>query len=106
CSRDWSSDVCSSDLSAIERSGARTAGDVIRAVPGAVVRATSPGGPQTVSIRGSGEDAVLVLVDGVPLNDPVTGEADLSTVPAGAIESVAVLPGAQSARYGARAEAG
>lgn len=94
------------ERSAIERSGARTAGDVIRAVPGAVVRATSPGGPQTVSIRGSGEDAVLVLVDGVPLNDPVTGEADLSTVPAGAIESVTVLPGAQSARYGPRAEAG
>src|SRR5690606_20928984 len=41
-----------------------------------------------------------------PLNDPVTGEADLSTVPAGAIESVTVLPGAQTARYGPRAEAG
>ncbi|HEV2146611.1 MAG TPA: TonB-dependent receptor plug domain-containing protein, partial [Longimicrobiaceae bacterium] len=91
---------------AIERSGARTAGDVVRRAPGVVLREDVPGGRQTVSIRGSGADAVLVLVDGVALNDPVTGEADLSTVPAHSIESVTVVPGAQSARYGPRAEAG
>jgi vitamin B12 transporter len=90
----------------IERSGARTAGDVVRRAPGVVLREDGPGGRQTVSIRGSGADAVLVLVDGVALNDPVTGEADLSTVPAHAVESVTVVPGAQSARYGPRAEAG
>ncbi len=90
----------------IERTGARTAGDVVRRTPGVVLREESVGGAQTVSIRGSGADAVLVLLDGVPLNDPVTGVADLSTVPAGAIETVTVLPGAQGARYGPRAEAG
>lgn len=90
----------------IERSGARTAGELVRRVAGVVVREEGTGGAQTVSIRGSGADAVLVLVDGVPLNDPVTGVADLSTIAAGSIESVTVLVGAQGARYGPRAEAG
>jgi outer membrane cobalamin receptor len=90
----------------IERSGAVSAGDVLRGLPGVVVRSTAPGGPVTASVRGGAPDAVLVLVDGMVLNDPVTGEADLSTVAAESIESVALLPGAQSARYGPRAEAG
>jgi outer membrane cobalamin receptor len=91
---------------AIEASGARTAADVVARAPGVTVRESGPTGARTVSIRGSGADAVLVLVDGAPLNDPVSGEADLSAVPASAIERVTVLPGAHSARYGARAGAG
>jgi vitamin B12 transporter len=90
----------------IETSGARTVGDVVRRAPGVVLRQTGVGAAQTVSIRGSAPSAVLVLVDGVALNDPLTGEADLSTVPAHDVQSVTVLPGAQAARYGPRAEAG
>ena len=90
----------------IEASGARTAAEVVERVPGVVVRSGGATGERTVSIRGSAADQVLVLVDGAPLNDPVTGAADLSTVPARAIERVTVLPGARSARYGPRAAAG
>lgn len=90
----------------IQSSGARSAAEIVERVPGVVVRGTGATGARTVSIRGSGADAVLVLVDGVALNDPVTGEADLSAVPAQSIESVTVLPGARSARYGPRAEGG
>jgi vitamin B12 transporter len=90
----------------IEASGARSVGDVLARAPGVLVRETGAGGAQTASIRGSAANAVLVLVDGVALNDPVTGAADLSTVPAQAVQSVTVLPGAQSARYGPGAEAG
>src|SRR5690606_13698751 len=90
----------------IARLGARTAGDAVREVPGGLLREDGVGGAQTISIRGSGTDAVLVLVDGVPINDPVTGVADLSTIPAAIIESVTVRVGAHSARYGPRAEAG
>jgi len=90
----------------IERSGARTVGELIARAPGVLVREEGMGGAQTVSIRGSGADAVLVLVDGVPLNDPVTGVADLSVIPVGSVEAVTVLVGAQGARYGPRAEAG
>ena len=91
---------------AIVGSGARSAGDALRAVPGLVVQEQTRGGPQRVSVRGSNPDAVLVLLDGVPLNDPVTGEADLSTVPAWSLTRATVLPGALSARFGPRAAAG
>ena len=87
-------------------SGARSAGDALRAVPGIVVQEQTRGGPQRVSVRGSNPDAVLVLLDGVPLNDPVTGEADLSTVPARSLTRATVLLGALSARFGPRASAG
>jgi vitamin B12 transporter len=90
----------------IEAGGARTAAEVVERVPGVVVRSRGPTGERTVSIRGSAPDQVLVLVDGAPLNDPVTGEADLSAVPAQSIDHVTVLPGARGARYGPRAAAG
>ncbi|HYR11344.1 MAG TPA: TonB-dependent receptor plug domain-containing protein, partial [Longimicrobium sp.] len=90
----------------IEAGGARTAAEVLERVPGVVVRSVGATGARTVSIRGSTADAVLVLVDGVPLNDPVSGEADLGAVPAQSIDRVTVLPGARSARYGPRAAAG
>ncbi len=83
-----------------------TAADVLRGVPGVLIVTTAAGGPQTPTIRGSGTDAVLVLVDGVPINDPITGTADLSLLPLSALASITVLPGGQSARYGARASAG
>ena len=90
----------------LDRSGAGTAGDALRGVAGVVVNATGPGSAQTASIRGSDAGAVLVVVDGVVVNDPVTGEADLSTIPAAHIESLLVLPGARSAQWGPRAQAG
>lgn len=90
----------------IEASGARTAAEVVERLPGVVVRGSGPTGAKTVSIRGSAADEVLVLVDGVALNDPVSGAADLASVSAGAIERVTVLPGARTARYGPRALAG
>ena len=90
----------------IVRSGASTAADAIAALPAVVVSATTPGGPQRVSIRGAEARQVLVLLDGSPLNDPVTGEADLSRIRAELIERITVLPGGASARYGARALGG
>jgi vitamin B12 transporter len=93
--------------SEIAESGVRDLGELLQDQPGVViVRRGGPGAPATLSIRGSGADGVLVLLDGVPLNSLLTGEADLSTVPVEAIERVTLLRGARSARYGARAMAG
>jgi vitamin B12 transporter len=94
------------DRAGIERSGARHAAEAIALLPGVVVRTDAGGGPVTVSVRGGPEHAVLVLVDGAPANDPVTGRADLSRIPADRIESVTVVPGAAAARYGPGAGAG
>ncbi len=95
------------DRERIERTGSADLGEVLQQEAGLVVsRRGGPGSPATVSIRGSDAGQVLVLIDGVPLNDPLTGQADLSLVTLGAIERITVLRGAQSARYGARALGG
>lgn len=86
--------------------GASTLGDLLRGRPGITVSERGVGGAQTVSIRGVAPDGVLVLVDGVPLNDPVTGEADVSRLAASSTEQITVLPGARTARFGPRAQGG
>jgi vitamin B12 transporter len=95
------------DRAEIEASGARELGELLRDQAGVVVtRRGGPGAPAHVSIRGSSADEVLVLLDGVPVNSLLTGEADLSIIPLEAVGRVTVLRGAQSARYGGRAMAG
>lgn len=92
---------------AIEASGQRDLADLLQSTSGVVItRRGGPGQPATVSIRGSSSSQVLVLVDGVALNSELSGSADLSAIPLESIESVTVLTGSQSARYGARAMAG
>jgi outer membrane cobalamin receptor len=81
--------------------------DALARVPGVtVVREGGAGAGARIQIRGSSSDQVLVLLDGVPLNTPLTGEVDLSTVDLGSLERIVVAPGAQSARYGPRALGG
>jgi len=90
----------------IEGSGEHTAADLLEGRAGLVVEGRGVAGRQTLSIRGSSADQVLVLLDGAPFGDPLTGAADLSTIPASQIESITVLKGSRSARFGPRAEAG
>lgn len=90
----------------LRRAGARTLGDALAGMPGVVVVRRGAGGAQEVRLRGGGPDQVLILVDGVVLNDPLTGTADLSTVAVADVERIQVLPGARTARYGAGALAG
>ncbi|WP_352430871.1 TonB-dependent receptor plug domain-containing protein [Pyrinomonas sp.] len=64
---------------------------------------------QGVSLRGigaSGASRALVLVDGVPLNDPFGGWVYWGRVPMAAIERVEVLRGAASDLYGSSALGG
>jgi outer membrane cobalamin receptor len=60
----------------------------------------------TVSIRGSGADAVLVLLDGLPLNTAFGGGVDLSSIPRSWIERIEVVRGPEGAHYGAGALGG
>ena len=57
-------------------------------------------------VRGSAPEEVLVRLDGITLNDPLTGRADLSRVPVDGVAQVVLLPGAQTTRTGGRAIAG
>ncbi len=90
----------------IEQSRARSAAELLEGRSGLVVVRHGPAGAQSLSIRGSAGNEVLVLLDGAPLNSALTGEADLSTIPTAQIESITVLKGSQSVRHGPGAEAG
>jgi len=65
-----------------------------------------PDGATAPTLRGSAPDEVLVLLDGLPLNDPYTGRADLRRVPSATVAEVRLYPGAQGAAFGGRAIAG
>lgn len=83
-----------------------TVADWLRDVPGVTLRGRGPGGGQALSVRGSRPEDVLVLLDGVPLNDPLTGRADLAMIPTSTLESGTLVHGAASQRYGSGAGAG
>jgi len=78
----------------------------LRDLPGVSLKGRGPGGAKAVSVRGSRPEDVLVLLDGIPLNDPLTGRANLSMIPTSTLESGTLLQGAASQRYGSGAGAG
>jgi outer membrane receptor protein involved in Fe transport len=112
------SDVASS-VSAITAADASSApelavDDILRQVPGFSLlrrsdsRTANPTS-QGVSLRGlgaSGASRALVLLDGVPLNDPFGGWVYWDRIPTAAIERIEVLRSGGSALYGSGALAG
>jgi vitamin B12 transporter len=87
--------------------GAATVADAIAAVAGLSLNDKGPEGSQVaISLRGSTTNQVLVLVDGVRVNDALTGMADLSRIPAGDIERIEVMRGGASSLYGGDAVGG
>jgi outer membrane receptor protein involved in Fe transport len=98
----------------LQAAAAPTLDDALRLVPGfnlfrrtgsRVANPTSQG----VSMRGlgpSGASRALVLVDGLPLNDPFGGWVYWGRVPSESIDQVEVLRGGASDLYGSAALAG
>jgi outer membrane cobalamin receptor len=86
----------------IERLPVASVDDLLRTVAGVDVQSRGGFGVQSdFSIRGSGFNGVLLLLDGAPINDPMTGHflADLP-VPLSEIARVEVLRGPAAAVYG------
>lgn len=88
----------------------RTLAGLLKTLPGVLVEEQGgPGGLTAVSIRGGEANFTLVLLDGVPLNDPTNfrgGGFDFADLGAALIERIEVVRGAQSAIYGSDALAG
>lgn len=57
-------------------------------------RSYSPGGVANFSIRGSGSQHTQVVWEGIPVNDPMLGQTDLSTISLGGVSNVRILYGA------------
>ncbi len=91
----------------IERSNALTVAQLLETVNGVSLRpAAGDGQSRELSIRGSQSNQVLVLLDGIRLNDEVTGRVDLSSISVQNVERIEVIKGAAAADYGEGALAG
>jgi vitamin B12 transporter len=82
--------------------------ELLRYVPGIEVQQRGPQGSQSdIVMRGGTFQQVLVIIDGIKLNDPLTGHFN-SYIPIhpGEIERIEILKGAASALYGSEAVGG
>lgn len=82
--------------------------ELLRYIPGVEVQARGPMGAQSdIVIRGGTFQQVLVILDGIRLNDPLTGHFNsyIPIAPA-EIDHIEVLKGASSAIYGTEAVGG
>lgn len=98
------------DARQIETLNKRTLAGLLQTLPGVLVEEQGgPGGLTAVSIRGGESNFTLVLLDGVPLNDPTNsrgGGFDFANLGSALVERIEVVRGAQSAIYGSDALAG
>lgn len=96
--------LASRDVTAERAAGAIVLSDVVRRLPFVGVRGAR--GEIVVSVRASRPEQVLVLLDGMPLNDPATGAADLGDIPLAVAGVVTAAPGGDAARRGSGASGG
>ena len=87
------------DAEAIRRLGSRTVAEAIQHLAGASMSVGSRN-EQRVWVRGYEPADVLVLLDGIPIADPYSGEVDLGQIPVGDVARIVLTEGAASPAYG------
>jgi len=92
----------------IEESPAKTLGELLANEPGIDWRTYGDygGARGTLQIRGMEGNATQVRVNGVTVNSPSLGLADVSKIPLNSIERIEVVKGSGSVLYGSGAMAG
>jgi vitamin B12 transporter len=94
----------------IEKSAGKTVAQLLNEQAGLVVNGAfnAPGAVQTVYMRGANAGRTLILLDGIPLNDPstITTDFDLNFFSLNDVERIEICKGAQSTLYGSDAIAG
>jgi vitamin B12 transporter len=97
------------DRTEIEARNVTFATDLLSTIPGvAVARTGAFGGTAAIRIRGASPDKTLVLIDGVPVDDPSdpNGAYDPSVLQTTDLERIEVLSGPQSSLWGSDAIGG
>jgi vitamin B12 transporter len=91
----------------IERAGSSSLTDLLQRQPG--IEIYNSGGQGKVSslhIRGSESDHVVVLIDGLRVNQVTSGLTEFENIPLSQIEKIEIVRGASSSLYGAGAIGG
>ena len=94
----------------IEKSAGKDLTQLLTEQTGVVVNGaySNPGKDKSLFLRGATDKYTLILLDGVPLNEPagVGGSFDLRLLSLANIERIEILKGSQSTLYGSNAVAG
>lgn len=94
----------------LDRSSGRTVGQLLNEQAGITVNGAlnNIGTNQSVYMRGASTGRTLILVDGIPVNDPslINNEFDLNLISLNDVERIEICRGAQSTLYGSDAVAG
>ena len=94
----------------LRQSGGRSIGELLNQVAGVTVPGANNnlGSNQTISIRGASAGNVLILLDGIPVNDPsvISNYFDINLLSIDQIERIEILKGGHSTLYGSDAVAG
>ena len=84
-----------------------TIADVLRSVPGIAISQNGGIGHLVgLRMRGGESNHTLILLDGVELSNPSSGQVDFAHLTTAGIERIEILRGAQSALWGSRAISG
>ncbi|KCZ99037.1 TonB-dependent receptor [Hyphomonas polymorpha PS728] len=106
--REIGSAIAVVDRAALETGQIIALKETLQDIPGVQISAGRPGGSTNVSIRGSDNDQVLFLFDGIKLGDPSSTSTQFSSdnMTSLDVERIEVLRGNQSSLYGSDAIGG
>jgi vitamin B12 transporter len=94
----------------IEKSAGKTLAQLLNEQVGVTIAGAlnTVGTNQSVFVRGANSGRTLILLDGIPVNDPslINNEFDLNLLSLGNVESIEICKGGQSTLYGSDAVAG
>ncbi|MBL4869712.1 MAG: TonB-dependent receptor [Robiginitomaculum sp.] len=103
----YTSPVSLIDEAEIEARGQAYIADLLRSIAGISINRSGPAGSFTqVRMRGTEANHVLVLVDGIEVSNPNTGEFDFGSLRGEDVIKIEVLRGEQSALWGSDAIGG